>query len=69
MAKIMSLEEARVRTVEELLYHVVDSQEIIRVTLAEGREIETMPVPTLKPLTRLEGCVPAGWKDAVYGEK
>ena len=69
MAKIMSLEEVRVRTVEELLNHVADSRESIRVTLAEGREIEIMPVPTLKPLTRLEGCVPAGWKDAIYGEK
>ena len=69
MAKVMSLEEVRVRTVEELLNHVADLHETVRVTLAEGREIEIMPVPALKPLTRLEGYVPAGWKDAVYGEK
>jgi hypothetical protein len=69
MPKTISLEEARVRTVEELLNEVADSHETMRVTLAEGREIEITPVPKLKPLTRLEGSVPAGWKDAIYGEK
>ena len=69
MAKVLSLEEVRVRTVEELLNHIADSHETVRVKLAEGREIEITPVPALKPLTRLEGRVPAGWKDAVYGEK
>jgi hypothetical protein len=26
------------------------------------------PAPSLKPLPELEGFVPEGWKDAVYGE-
>ncbi len=41
-------------------------QETLRVEITEGEFVEIKPLPRLKPLTRLEGSMPTGWKDAIY---
>jgi hypothetical protein len=37
------------------------------VVLPDGGEVLLEPKPALRPLPNLEGFVPEGWKDAVYG--
>lgn len=54
------------RTLEELLQEVAHSREPITVILEEGESVNIEPAPRLKPLPRLDGRVPEGWKDAVY---
>ncbi len=69
MGRILTLEEAKARPLDELLHEIADGQETIRVVLEAGQEVEIKPVPKLKPLTRLQGYVPAGWKEAIYGDQ
>lgn len=66
--RILTLEEVRVRTVDELLHQVASEREAVTVLLRDGERVVIQPAPSLKPLPELEGFVPAGWKDAVYGE-
>lgn len=64
--KIRRLEELKGHTLEELLHEVARSREPITVILEEGESVNIEPAPRLKPLPRLDGRVPEGWKDAVY---
>jgi hypothetical protein len=64
--KIRTLEELKGRTIEELLHEVVHSREPITIGLEEGKSVTMELAPQLKPLLVLEGCVPEGWKDAIY---
>ena len=51
----------------EVLRDVVARQEALTVELPEGERIAIQPLPRLKPLPKLKGYVPEGWKDAIYG--
>lgn len=64
--KIKTLEELKGHTLEELLHEVARSREPITIVLEEGETVTIEPASHLKPLPRLEGRVPEGWKDAVY---
>jgi hypothetical protein len=64
----MTLDEVRERSVDELLHEVVNEREAVTVILGSGEMVVIQPAPSLKPLPELEGFVPEGWKDAVYGE-
>ena len=55
------------RTLEDVLREVVRLQQILTVRLPEGEVVAIEPSPRLKPLPTLEGFVPEGWKDAIYG--
>ena len=69
MPKTLTMDEVKARPVEELLQEVDDTQEAVRIVLAEGHEIDIKPAPKLKPLITFEGYVPDGWKDAIYEPK
>jgi hypothetical protein len=45
---------------------VARSREPLTVVLEEGESVIIEPTSQLKPLPRLDGRVPEGWKDAVY---
>lgn len=45
---------------------VTRSREPLAVVLKEGKSMTIEPVSQLKPLPRLDGRVPEGWKDAAY---
>jgi hypothetical protein len=64
----MTLDEVRERPVDELFHEVINEREAVTVVLASGEMVVIQPAPSLKPLPELEGFVPEGWKDAVYGE-
>jgi hypothetical protein len=64
--KVRMLEELKGRTLEELLHEVARSREPLTIVLNEGESVTIEPTSQLKPLPRLEGRVPEGWKDAAY---
>lgn len=64
--RTLVLDDLKTRTIEEVLREVVARQETLTVRLPEGDTVLIQPTPRLKPLPVLEGCVPAGWKDALY---
>lgn len=66
--RILTLEEVRERTVDELLHEVANERAAMTVVLGDGEMVVIEPAPSLKPLPELEGFVPEGWKDAVCGE-
>lgn len=66
--RILTLEEIGERTVGDLLHEVASERAAMTVVLGDGEMVVIQPVPALKPLPELEGFVPEGWKDAVYGE-
>ncbi len=69
MTRMVTMEEVQGRPLDELLREVTQTQETLRVELPEGETVEIKPLPKLKPLTRLEGSLPPGWKDAIYEPK
>jgi hypothetical protein len=66
-AQTMTLEALKGQSLEELLQQVADQRVTVTVLLPDGTEVVIEPRPRLKPLPILEGHVPVGWKDAVYG--
>jgi hypothetical protein len=62
--RVRMLEELKGRTLEELLHEVARSREPLTIVLDEGESVTIEPTSQLKPLPRLEGHVPEGWKDA-----
>lgn len=66
--RILTLEEVGERTVGDLLHEVASERAAMTVVLGDGEMVVIQPAPALKLLPELEGFVPKGWKDAVYGE-
>jgi hypothetical protein len=66
-AQTMTLEALKGLSLEGLLQQVADQRVTVTVLLPDGTEVVIEPKPRLKPLPVLDGHVPAGWKDAVYG--
>ena len=66
-AQTMTLEALKGQSLEGLLQQVADQRVTVTVLLPDGTEVVIEPKPRLKPLPVLEGHVPAGWKNAVYG--
>ncbi|HEV8717235.1 MAG TPA: hypothetical protein VGX03_30995 [Candidatus Binatia bacterium] len=62
----LTLAELKEKSIEKILRDVADQNLIVTVLLPGGKEIVIEPKPSLQPLPELEGCIPAGWKDAVY---
>jgi hypothetical protein len=67
MEQTLTLDDLRERTLEEVLREVLARREVLTIRLPEGEAVAIQPVPRLKPLPVLQGSVPEGWKDAIYG--
>ncbi len=52
--------------IENVLQAVAEQQVIVTVLLPSGKEVVIEPKASLQPLPELEGCVPEGWKGALY---
>jgi hypothetical protein len=78
MGRTMTLEEARDRTVYDLVQEAAHGHGPLIISLEDGSTVsvqghqgEEQPgaeAPTLEPLPKLAVSVPANWKDMVYGE-
>ncbi|MBI2876269.1 MAG: hypothetical protein HYY20_05250, partial [Candidatus Tectomicrobia bacterium] len=65
MTQTLTIDELKMRPLEEILQEIVEQQSTIIVLLPNGREVTIEPKPRLKPLPELEGYVPEGWKEAL----
>lgn len=63
----VTLEALKGQSLEVLLQQIVQQCVTVTVLLPDGTAVVIEPRPHLQPLPVLEGYVPAGWKDAVYG--
>ena len=63
----VTLEALKGQSIEDLLQQVANQQVTVIVRLPDGKVVIIEPQSHLQPLPALEGRVPAGWKDAVYG--
>ena len=63
----LTLDQLKEQPLEKILQEVADHQSTVTVRLPDGREVVIEPKPVLKPLPELQGRVPEGWKDAIYG--
>jgi hypothetical protein len=63
---MLTLDDVKNTTVEELLRSVSTAQQVLHITLPNGTEVVIQPKPHLQQLPVLEGYVPKGWKDAIY---
>ena len=64
--EMLTLDDLKEHTLEDVLRRVVRKQEVLTVRLPEGETVALQPSPRLRPLPELEGSVPEGWKDAIY---
>ncbi len=64
---VLELDDLRGRTLEDILQEVAARQTVLTVRLPKGDAVAIQPAPRLKPLPVLDGFVPQGWKDAIYG--
>ena len=64
--KIRTPSELMGGRLEDLLHGVARGRESIIFILKTGESVMITPASQLKPLPRLDGRVPEGWKDAVY---
>ncbi len=73
MGRTLTIDQAKARSLEDLLREVSERSEPVRIELPEGGAVEIRPAAeperTLKPLETLPGYVPEGWKDAIYEPK
>ncbi|MGB9724528.1 MAG: hypothetical protein ACP5OO_04065 [Chloroflexia bacterium] len=65
--KNLSLEELGHRPIDQVLQEVAETGDSLLVHLPEGRVVRITPLSPLRPLPVLEGFIPEGWKDALYG--
>ncbi|HEY7546169.1 MAG TPA: hypothetical protein VID27_14855 [Blastocatellia bacterium] len=66
--KVCAIEEIKEKSVGEVLREVADNRESLTVVLEDGDTVVIRPATPLKPLPALEGFVPQGWKEDIYGE-
>jgi len=65
--RTIALEDLTNRQATEVVQQVARQRESLTVLLSDGSSVEIRPAVVLEPLPELEGSVPAGWKDAIYG--
>lgn len=66
-AQTITLEALKTQSLEDLLHQVADHLVTVTVLLPNGKEVVIEPKRRLQPLPALEGRVPEGWKEAIYG--
>jgi hypothetical protein len=64
--QVLTLDDVKHRTVEELLRLVSTDQQVLDITLPDGAEVVIQPKPQLQQLPILDGYIPSGWKNAIY---
>jgi hypothetical protein len=60
--------DGRDRDIAEIVRKVARERKGVRVVLGESGSVLVLPLENLPPLPELEGSVPEGWKDAIYGQ-
>lgn len=64
----LSFADFRQKSLEETLKSVVTKRQALVIQFPDGAEVVIHPKLPLKPLPVLKRVIPAGWKDALYGQ-
>jgi hypothetical protein len=64
--RVLTLNELKDRSLDDLIREVARSREPLIVALEDGDRVIIQSAALLKPLPELDGFVPEGWKDAAY---
>jgi hypothetical protein len=67
MQRTVTVDEVEERRAGDLLRQLAREGDTMTVVLETGETVVLHPVGLLKRLPSLEGRVPEGWKDAIYG--
>ncbi len=66
--RTVKAEEVSGQSLLDLLREVVKRNERLTIILPDEEVVSISPAHKLEPLPELQGRVPEGWKDAVYGQ-
>jgi len=65
--RTVAVDELAERPAGDLLREILREGDVVTVVLEDGQTVVLRPAGVLRSLPILEGRVPEGWKDAVYG--
>jgi hypothetical protein len=68
-AQVLTLDEVKGRTFEDVIQDILAQEAIVTVLFPDGKAVVIEPKPRLKPLPKLSGRLPDGWKDAIYARR
>jgi hypothetical protein len=65
--QVLTMEELKHLSFEEVIRQVLAEQKTLTVRISDDQEVTIQLKPALKPMLVLDGYLPEGWKDAIYG--
>ena len=68
-AHVVTVDARKGRPFEEVIQDIAAQDSTVTVLLPEGKAVVIEPKPRLQPLPAFEGCLPEGWKDAIYAPR
>ena len=63
----LTLEELKDVSFAEIIQQLLRQRKPLTILISEEEEVSIQLRPRLKPLLVLDGSIPAGWKEAIYG--
>ena len=66
-SQTLTMEELKHLSLEEIIHQILVQQKTLTVRVSDDQEVTIQLKSGLKPLPVLEGYIPEGWKDAIYG--
>lgn len=66
-SQTQTLEKLKDVPLGEIISQVLERWETWTIRVSDDQEVSIQPKARLKPLPTLEGYIPEGWKDAIYG--
>lgn len=64
---ILTLDEIKDVSMEEIIRRILTQRDTLTIQISDEEQISIQLKPKLKPLLLLEGKIPPGWKEAIYG--
>lgn len=65
----LKLEAIKDISVEEVIMRVLRENRGLTIQVSEGQDVVIQPQPKLRPLPILDGRIPEGWEEAIYGRE
>jgi hypothetical protein len=65
----LKLEAIKDISLEEVILRVLRENQGLTIQVSEEQEVVIQPQQKLRPLPVLDGRIPEGWEDAVYGRE
>jgi hypothetical protein len=63
----LTIEELKDVSFEEIIRQLLSQRKPLTILISDEEEVSIQLRSRLKPLLVLDGSIPAGWKEAIYG--